>query len=190
MAPIAPFCFGRRAAEELWRRAGGARHFAEHSRRRRVFHHRAEWRRQIDAAQPHKRHLPAGCRHHDIRWDRSRRAWPRNGACVTAWRERFRKSACSSSYPSLRTSSPDFTPVTTSRPGNISFTAQPSAATTSAAATRRWSFLTFVGLNSRVAGDRRLAVLWRAAHARNRPRAGDRAAPADGRRAGSGPQRG
>ena len=50
--------------------------------------------------------------------------------------------------------------------------------------------LTFVGLSGRVAGDRRLAVLWRAAHARNRSRARNGAAPADGRRTGGRVERG
>ena len=91
----------------------------------------------------------AGCRHHDIRWDRSRRHGRATAMrCGHGLAHASRRSGCSSGYRSLRTSSPDFTPGTTSRPGNISFTAQPSVATVNAAR-RGDEALTFVGLNGR-----------------------------------------
>ena len=63
-----------------------------------------------------------------------------------------------------------------------------SGAITRAAATRRWSCLPSWGSAAR-ASARRLALLWRAAHARIRARARDQAEAAADRRAGRRPQR-
>ena len=171
---------GRRLAEKLWRRASRARHLTKHSGRSRVCHHRAEWRRQIDVTQPYERPLSAGRRYDGVCWDRSgghggatARA-PR--ACtnvsenpavqtiVGAW-----KRHCGISYPSRH-------------PCLAICHARRGVSPRSDALPRRGDEPADLR-RTQTAGlcDRRLAVLWRAAHARNRPRARNCAAFADDR---------
>ena len=128
---------GRTSEQELRRRPCGARYFAHHSHRRDPRRHRAERRRQIDAAQSAQRRLPARLpARSPSRGPISRTCAP-IGASATGSPARSRKSGCSGISRRSRTSSPDFICVTTSRPGNISCMAPRSGATATAAATRR-----------------------------------------------------
>ena len=175
---------GRRPAQELRRRARGARHLARHSRGRDLRRHRAERRRQVDAAQSAERHLPARCRRDRRSTASTSRACAPTGACATGSPARSRRSGCSGISPRSKTSSPAFICATTFRPGNIVRARRRVPARPRPLPRRGHAPPRLHGARGARARDRGLAVLRRAAHARNRPRARDRAAPADGRRAG------